>query len=100
MELGATPDIEVPYYQFYDINALESAITEEPLSFLNIQGFEARDFKCALLDVEAEENNESFVKNVAKVFLAKESSFDPTSSFSSQKPDYFLLVMIKSPHIA
>lgn len=28
VELGATPDIEVPYYQFYDINALESAITE------------------------------------------------------------------------
>ena len=26
IELGATPDIEVPYYQFYDIDALELAI--------------------------------------------------------------------------
>ena len=28
VELGATPDIEVPYYQFYDIDALEGAITK------------------------------------------------------------------------
>lgn len=28
VELGAAPDIEVPYYQYYDIDALESAITE------------------------------------------------------------------------
>ena len=28
VELGATPDVEVPYYQFYDLDALESAITK------------------------------------------------------------------------
>lgn len=28
LELGATPDIEMPYYQFYDIDALESALTK------------------------------------------------------------------------
>ena len=28
VELGATPDIEVPYYQFYDINALEEALNK------------------------------------------------------------------------
>ena len=28
VELGATPDIEMPYYQFYDIDALESALTK------------------------------------------------------------------------
>ena len=28
VELGATPDVEVPYYQFYDIDVLESALTK------------------------------------------------------------------------
>ena len=28
VELGATPDIEVPYYQFYDVDALENALTK------------------------------------------------------------------------
>ena len=28
VELGATPDIELPYYQYYDIDTLESAITK------------------------------------------------------------------------
>lgn len=28
VELGATPDIEIPYYQFYDIDALELALTK------------------------------------------------------------------------
>ena len=28
VELGATPDIEMPYYQFYDIDTLESVITK------------------------------------------------------------------------
>ena len=28
VELGATPDIEIPYYQFYDIDALEAALTK------------------------------------------------------------------------
>ena len=28
VELGATPDVEVPYYQFYDLDVLEAAITK------------------------------------------------------------------------
>ena len=28
VELGATPDIELPYYQFYDVDVLESAIAQ------------------------------------------------------------------------
>ena len=28
VELGATPDIEVPYYQFYDLDTLESALAK------------------------------------------------------------------------
>lgn len=28
VELGVKPDIEIPYYQFYDIDALELALTK------------------------------------------------------------------------